>query len=231
MGRSASYGIVVASAIAWLASNIGQPGTELPVAIEVWNFAVNVTSFALLATLIARLRVLVDHERDLARTDFTTGVPNARAFHEALDGEIARCARRPEPLSLAYLDLDNFKAINDRFGHATGDAVLRAVADTVRSSLRAGDVVGRLGGDEFALMLTGAGEREGLGVLERLRERLGALAAAHDWPVSFSIGMVTCLTSPCTADELVRQADNLMYEVKAAGKNGLRHVVLDDAPS
>lgn len=92
----------------------------------------------------------------MAREDFLTGVLNSRAFYEMAQVEMARAARQDSPLSLAYIDLDDFKEVNDTLGHSTGDRVLQAVAATIMEDIRLTDAVARLGGDEFAILLSGS---------------------------------------------------------------------------
>jgi len=193
-----------------------------------WNIAVNVASFALLAYMISQLRVLFDWEREAARTDFVTGLPNTRAFYEALGVELSRSRRTRTPLSLAYLDIDDFKQLNDHFGHDAGDRALREIAQTIRRSLRAPDLLARLGGDEFAILLPATGRVEAQAALRRLQAGLQEDGAAERWRISFSLGAVTCPNGACGADDLIRAADNLMYEVKLGGKNGARFEVLGE---
>jgi diguanylate cyclase (GGDEF)-like protein len=122
-----------------------------------------------------------------------------------------------------YLDLDNFKAVNDRFGHSTGDELLRTVADTIRTRLRRVDSVARLGGDEFAVLLPETGAEAARGVVEQVRGALGDAMRTHGWPVTVSIGALTCVTAPESADALIRRADDLMYAVKHGDKDGVKY--------
>src|SRR3954469_20710038 len=118
-----------------------------------WDTAMNLGMFIFIVFILAEVRGLYERERDLSRTDALTGLLNRRAFVEALDHESARNRRFPRPLTLAYIDVDNFKGINDTRGHAAGDALLVAIAQAMGSSVRDVDSVGRLGGDEFAILM------------------------------------------------------------------------------
>jgi diguanylate cyclase (GGDEF)-like protein len=191
-----------------------------------WNIGVNVASFALLAYMTSKLRVLVDWERDVARTDFVTGLPNTRAFYEALGVELSRSRRTRTSLTLAYLDIDDFKQLNDRFGHDAGDRALREIAQTIRGDLRDPDFVARLGGDEFAILLPGTDEDEAVLIIQRLQRTTISRAVDAGWEISFSIGLVSCAGAGAIAEELVGQADSLMYEAKSAGKSTIRHRLL-----
>jgi diguanylate cyclase (GGDEF)-like protein len=159
----------------------------------------------------------------LAHVDSLTGLPNRRAFLDLLAGACdGDATRRP---AVAFLDLDRFKAVNDRLGHAAGDALLVSVSSALASALRRGDVAARLAGDEFAVLLAGPLDRadaEAIG--RRLRTAIGVAAhdAAPDVGVAASIGIAWCAGRP---EEVLHRADEAMY---AAKRNG-RGVVLDDA--
>src|SRR5947207_1131127 len=118
-----------------------------------WDTVMNVGMFVFMVFILSEVRALYERERDLSRTDGLTGLLNRRAFVEALERESARHRRFPRPLTLAYLDLDNFKGINDSHGHAAGDELLQAVGQAMANSVRDVDSVGRLGGDEFAILM------------------------------------------------------------------------------
>ena len=187
-----------------------------------WNITVNVASFVLLAYMTSQLRALVDWEREVARTDFVTGLPNTRAFYEALGVELSRSRRTRTSVTLAYLDIDDFKQVNDRFGHDAGDRALREVAETIRGTLRGPDLVARLGGDEFVILLPATGRVEAQAVLGRVQAELHRHGVEERWRATFSLGAVTSPDGSCGADDLIRAADELMYEVKQGGKNSSR---------
>ena len=159
----------------------------------------------------------------LSRTDDLSGLLNRRAFGEDLAQALARARRERTGGALLYVDLDNFKPINDRFGHARGDAVLRAVAKALRASCRAYDLAARLGGDEFAVWLGGvdaAGARRRATELLARTTDLASDAHCEDAPLSLSIGVATVAPGTDeTAEQLIRRADAAMYVGKRAGKN------------
>jgi diguanylate cyclase (GGDEF)-like protein len=169
----------------------------------------------------SRLKTLLAKEHDLARIDSLTTVPNRRAFYEALDKERVKSARYRRPFTIAYLDLDNFKKVNDSLGHAVGDELLVQVASGLRSNLRASDCVGRLGGDEFAILLPETDATAAQLVLSKLRLRLLEEMKAHSWKVTFSIGAATFLDPPDSLDVIIRMADETMYAIKTHGKNNV----------
>lgn len=166
--------------------------------------------------LVAKVRR--DHRalQALARTDGLTGLLNRRAFEAAIEVECVRARRAATPLAVVYLDIDRFKQINDRFGHASGDQVLRQVALAIRQAIRA-EVDGgfRLGGDEFAMLLPASSALQAEAVVERLRN----FCALHDprWAVGaidFSAGLVE-LAPEESAGELIARSDAAMYRQKS----------------
>ena len=173
----------------------------------------------------AALKRAMEREKELARTDFLTGAHNARHFHDLVQQEIDRFQRYERPFTIAFLDLDNFKTVNDLFGHGMGDKVLCAVVQRVSSRLRKTDVVSRLGGDEFACLLTETGREAAQAIIAEIHRDLLIEMQGQDWPVTFSIGVLTCFNTPQTADELIKMADNLMYSVKKNGKNAVSYSV------
>jgi diguanylate cyclase (GGDEF)-like protein/PAS domain S-box-containing protein len=167
---------------------------------------------------------LLEAEKKLARCDALTGLANRRAFYERAEQERKRAARYRRPLSLAYIDLDNFKHVNDTRGHEAGDQVLTTVAAIFGKNLRSEDMAARLGGDEFALLLPEAGDAAAAFVIHKVHRLLTAAMQAKNFPVTFSVGLVTFDPVPDKTEHMVQKADDLMYEVKRQGKNAIRHL-------
>ncbi len=161
--------------------------------------------------------------RSMALTDGLTGLPNRVALIEAIERAIQRGRRAGEPFSLLMLDLDGFKQVNDRHGHAEGDAVLRAVAAEIAATLRREDEPCRLGGDEFAAVLARAGEETAPEIAERLRQALEARMRAAGRVVTASIGTVSFAVPPASAAAALERADALMYAAKTGGRNRSLH--------
>lgn len=164
------------------------------------------------------LRRIAYHIRDLSLTDQLTGIANRGAFTTALEQVIARQRRDAQPFTLLYLDLDGFKAVNDRLGHAMGDKVLMETAEILRGSVRKEDTVARLGGDEFAAVLVG-GRSEASVAAERIRAGIENLMEIHGWDVTASLGAVTFTEPPQNEDVALALADSLMYKAKQSGRN------------
>ncbi|WP_454711745.1 diguanylate cyclase [Cupriavidus nantongensis] len=166
--------------------------------------------------------------RTLAETDALTGLANRRVFAARFAAESARCTAEPRPIAVVMLDIDHFKSINDRWGHASGDVVLRAVAAALRSGVRKDDLPARLGGEEFAVLLPGTGVDDAAAVAEHLRQRLETLScepapdAGSNEPIRFtaSFGVAGIEPgAPGNLDALLRAADQRLYEAKANGRN------------
>jgi len=205
-----------------IAFRLQRVSTGLDYAVVVWNgFMLLGTAMALAITLGA-LKNRLEAQEQLARTDALTHISNRRAFFEAASMELERVRRHGRPLTVAYADIDEFKLVNDRAGHAAGDALLVAVARTLRGATRAVDTVARLGGDEFGIVLPETDAATAEAILTRLRDQLLAATREGGWPVGFSIGAAVFLVPPRNVDELTARADELMYTVKRGAKGSIR---------
>lgn len=190
-------------------------------AILYWNTGVRLAYFLIISHLLARLQTLLSRERNESETDPLTGILNRAGWYEAAAIEIRRSRRERRPLAVAYIDLDDFKAVNDLRGHEEGDRVLRVVADTLRGSLRHGDAVARLGGDEFVVLLADCAPASAYSVVAKLHGALTEAVASDSPRVGFSIGVATFRRAPSSVEEIVRCADHAMYEVKHSGKGAV----------
>ena len=193
-------------------------------AILFWNAGVRFCFFLLITWLLTRLRFALDSEKELARLDAHTSLLNSRAFRDEAQHFLNLARRQGQPFSLVYLDLDNFKQLNDRHGHGEGDRILRAVAATLRESVRQSDLVGRLGGDEFALYLPATDAEGAAQFVAKIAGRLNEALAVTGGLVTASIGAVAFHTPPESLDDAIRLADQAMYRVKSDGKNSTRVV-------
>jgi diguanylate cyclase (GGDEF)-like protein len=201
----------------------------LPVAA--WNAGMRTAVFCIVLVLLAELRKLIARLQEQSLTDELTGVANRRAFLEDAAREIERSRRYRHELSLAYLDIDGFKAVNDQLGHAVGDRVLAALASLARATARSVDTVARIGGDEFVILLPETDARDALPLAERLREACSRAAGAGTVRITCSVGLVTFVRPPNDVEELLASADALMYEAKAAGGDRVRQARVGAAES
>lgn len=223
VGRRLGLAVSGVSATTWLIADAASGQTFSTPLIGAWNMLIRFGFFVIVMLLLARLREAYRVERELARTDRITGAANSRHFYELAQSELDRARRFGHPFTVAYIDLDNFKEVNDRFGHTRGDEVLRVVSSTARRHLRATDVVARIGGDEFALLLSGTDPAGAQAVIPKIRSSLVAAMQNRRWPVTFSIGVVTFTAPPSSVDAMIHLADELMYAVKSNGKNAVRY--------
>ncbi len=198
---------------------------DMPV---LWRF-VNAFSYVVVLGVamagLQRLRSIQEQLSRLATHDPLTGLVNGRTFSARLTQELERNRRYPRPLALLYLDLDDFKVINDSHGHQTGDAVLRMVAEAMRSSVRQADIVGRLGGDEFGVLMPETDAALADQAAKRLAAGLRNVFKGTP-TVTASIGVVSCVAADASTDELLRRADQAMYDAKRQGKDRVVQVVL-----
>jgi diguanylate cyclase (GGDEF)-like protein len=197
-------------------------GDQHALAIVAWNAAQQLGVFLLLAVVLDAFKRRLLHEQQAARTDPLTGLSNRRAFVEAAWLELERGRRHGRPLSLLYLDCDDFKGVNDRLGHVAGDTVLSTVGVTLRQAVRGLDTVARLGGDEFGVLLPEVDRGGAEALADRLRTQLREALAGRGAGVTFSVGVATFLVPPASVDEMILRADELMYEAKRGGKDRWR---------
>jgi diguanylate cyclase (GGDEF)-like protein len=221
--RSARLAIYAATVV-WLIADVVSGPAYNHEAYRFWNALVRFAFFFIVGYTVSRLRGAIEEEQRLARTDVLTGAANSRYFLEVAAAEVARQQRYQHPLSLAFLDCDNFKLVNDQHGHAAGDDLLRRIANAIQGCLREVDTVARLGGDEFAILLPESGAHAAEAVCAKVREQL--MLAVAEYNVTFSVGLVTYMTAPATVEALVHSADEAMYESKKTGKNSSRHRVI-----
>src|SRR3954449_1571527 len=176
-----------------------------------------------LATAINTISASLADTHDRATVDRLTGVANRQSLLAALFAEVERANRYERPLSLAFVDIDHFKAVNDTYGHAAGDIVLRGVAQTIKANIRESDAVGRYGGEEVMLLLTETDVEEGSLLTEKLRLLVSrqrfAVAVDTEVAITISIGIAGGSGGTLRTDTLVRDADAAMYSAKSLGRN------------
>ncbi len=231
-GREIGVSTAVISSLAALADDLAAGHFQIHPGILAWNAFLHLGFMLIVAQLLSSLRGHVESAEELARSDSLTGLFNRRAFLENLRLHLSLAARDGKPTTLAYIDIDDFKLINDRAGHEAGDRVLRRIATALQASTRRTDVVARLGGDEFALLIVGADQIVAVGVIAKLRHALGAVIDPSGKSVACSIGCVTFASPPPDAKDALRAADALMYQVKRRGKNAVAfEACCDRSPS
>jgi diguanylate cyclase (GGDEF)-like protein len=228
-GRWPGVVIAVISCVSWYVADFAAGSQYSSSAIPVWNALVRFGFFLSTGLLLTALRVSLHDQRQLARTDGLTGLYVRRAFQERLEHDLALAQRRSSAITLAYLDLDDFKSVNDTQGHSAGDRVLQTTAKVLKRSLRQTDTAARLGGDEFALVLPDTDSQGAQQVIANLARELREALASSKSEVSCSIGVVTFPSPDLSVAEAIAGADALMYEVKRKGKGAVAFSVFGPA--
>jgi diguanylate cyclase (GGDEF)-like protein len=190
--------------------------------VNVLNAALQTSFFTVFAGVLLALKESRDGLRRLSRTDPLTGLANSRYFFELGSLEVQRSARYKHFLSVVYVDVDDFKSVNDSLGHGGGDLLLREIAATVKGNIRRTDTMARVGGDEFAILLPETNSQGAQRAVERIRDCLQGIRSPRGRAVTFSMGLITYAGGPSTFEDLVDAADRLMYEAKFGGKNAVR---------
>ena len=233
LGRAQALAAGATAGVAWFVAEAwnhrGEPTRDL-----LWNSGSRLVMLIAMGLMVVRIRAdrarlqaanrrladLLDGAERLARTDPLTGLPNRRAFLERLTDELARSKRSGGAICVAYLDIDNFKRLNDRDGHADGDQFLKDVGHAIRDTVRSTDVAARLGGDEFAVLLIDSKPGTTEQLAHRLLQRLRTLGDRHPGlGLGASIGMALFDKPPERAEEILQRADAAMYQAKSAGKH------------
>lgn len=217
--------LAIFAAALWLCGDIltGHPYSHP--ALYLWNAAIRFGFFLIVTLLLANLKTAMETATRSARTDSLTGLANSRSFYEALKREIERMSRYGHPLSIGYVDLDDFKKINDEFGHLVGDLALAEVAKCLVQHLRQTDLVARLGGDEFAVLLPETDQSTAQTVFTKIHSQFKLQLQERTLAVTCSIGVITLREPPPLQDDILSHADNLMYHAKRGGKNRINYAV------
>ncbi len=226
VGRWTGILLSLTGALSWLMADLAMTHAFSSILIPFLNETFRLIVFLIITFMLVKLKNAIDTHKALSRTDSLTLVHNRRAFQDLADLELTKARRSKKPLSVLYVDIDNFKQINDHFGHRIGDTLLRSVAKTIKTNIRAIDIVARLGGDEFGILLAETGSGAVALVARKLKEKLLELMQNNHWPVTFSIGAVTFETPPDSVDQLIDAADSQMYFAKNKGKNRIHYKIV-----
>lgn len=191
-----------------------------------WNALVRLGFFLITVYLLAALKQAYEYQKQLAQTDSLTGLINRHFFLELLQLESLRSLRYQRHLTLAYIDLDNFKLINDLYGHHCGDKLLKLITQAIKQEIRNTDIFARLGGDEFALLLPETNYESAQIILKRISYCCQQTIQSEFSSVGLSIGAITFIQPLNSISGMLHKVDLLMYEVKKAGKNNFKHELI-----
>jgi diguanylate cyclase (GGDEF)-like protein len=207
------------SAVAWAVANSAAGQIYPNTFTLVWNTAARLLTFSILTIILSYLKGSISHLEGVSRTDPLTGAANSREFVEALKAEIERARRYARPFTIVYFDLDNFKGINDTYGHVAGDSILKTVVTVIRPHIRLTDVLARLGGDEFALLLPETEKEAAHMVISKIRAGILHETVQRYRRITVSVGSFTVRDASLNAEEVIKKVDDLMYEAKLGGKD------------
>jgi len=227
--RSAGFVMGLVSAVMWLSMDYTSGHSYSQAWMPFWNAIARLVFFVVIAYLAAEIKWRLQVERSSARTDALTGLKKSLAFREEAD-MIFRTARRHEyPFTVGFIDLDDFKSVNDKQGHAEGDRALKVVAATLQQSARESDIAARLGGDEFAVVLSNTDSKGARTFFDRLHGRLIRAMREAGWPIGFSIGVAIFGDDAASFDDAIKSADELMYRAKSGGGNNVMYELFSGA--
>jgi diguanylate cyclase (GGDEF)-like protein len=227
VGIKSGVGMAFFGTITWLVADLLLRGKYSDVNVPFINESFRLIVFLFAAGLVHVLKNALEDQKQIARTDVLTGMSNRMSFFEVAEREMSRARRFNYPLSIIYMDIDNFKFVNDTSGHRSGDRLLQTVADTIQANIRSIDVAARLGGDEMGILLAENDVSGAKALAEKLQKKLAAQMLRHRWPVTFSMGVATFPNIGISVGDMLNVADNLMYIAKKGGKNKIVHQVVE----
>ncbi|HNK63950.1 MAG TPA: diguanylate cyclase [Anaerolineales bacterium] len=225
VGKMAGILISIVSALTWVAADILIGEDYIHPTIYFWNALIRFGFFAISTILAADLKKSQEAIRVLAHTDFLSGAINSRYFHELLENEISRFNRYGRPFTLVYIDIDNFKRVNDLYGHNEGDQVICYIAGEIQNQIRKSDIFARLGGDEFAILFPETEARESESALAKIHQHISERLQEKFSFLTYSIGVVTFHSVPGSSAEAIKIVDAMMYSVKSTTKNNVSYSV------
>jgi diguanylate cyclase (GGDEF)-like protein len=224
-GKTGGIFISVFAALTWLSGDLLGGRNYTMALIPFVNAAARTVLFLIIAVLALTVRKYLTGETKSANEDFLTKISNSRAFFRYAEMELKRLKRYRDPFTIAYFDVDNFKTVNDLYGHKAGDELLTKIAYTIRKSLRPTDMVARLGGDEFAILLIETKPEQAKSIIKKINRILKNLVKTGKHAITFSFGVVTFLTAPASVDDMIKKADDMMYMAKRNGKDMVNYSV------
>jgi diguanylate cyclase (GGDEF)-like protein len=226
IGCTAGIVISCCSAVTWLMADLNMLAMFRNPVVPAINAIFRLLVFLFVTRLLWALETTLEQQRTLALSDPLTQLANRRAFLELAERALKMAQRFGHPLSILYLDLDNFKTVNDRYGHHAGDVLLYRMARCIRDHIRDVDITARMGGDEFCVLLIDAPAISTWLIAKKLQTQILALMHQGQWPVEVSIGAATFISIPESVDQMIAVSDGLMYAAKQDGRSAIVHKVI-----
>lgn len=192
-----------------------------------WESIATLIVFLIFAHLLSRFKKTLENEIKLTKMDSLTGTLNIKGFYNLYINEVERARRYKHPITITYIDIDDFKDIINKHGHITGDTLINIVAETIKENVRSIDIVGRVGGDEFIVLLPETAPESIHVIINRLHEALLNAMRLKGWNTTFSIGVASFVDPTDTINNMIKKADELMYSIKNSGKNAIKYGVFD----
>ncbi len=227
VGIKSGVGMAIFSIITWLFADLLLLSGSAEVHIPLINETFRLIVFLFVSILVWEFKQALENQKQIARTDTLTGMSNRLSFFEIAEREMSRARRFNYSLSIIYMDIDNFKFVNDNSGHRVGDRLLKVVADTILENIRNIDVAARIGGDELGILLAETDVNGALALAQKLQKKLDEQMSRYLWPVTFSMGVATFPNIGISVGDMLNVADKLMYVAKKGGKNKIIHQVVE----
>jgi diguanylate cyclase (GGDEF)-like protein len=209
------------SIVEWGIVKTHQQGIRYDNVIFLLNLSAKFMIFLFIIILLRKLKTAYEKEKKISRIDMLTGALNRKGIFEIIEAEIQSSKNNNFPITLAYIDIDNFKMINDRLGHHVGDKLLKLITDIVTFHIRGSDYFARIGGDEFIILFPNTGKDASHTLIDKIRHLFSEAAEKEGWRVSLSIGIGVFKGKAIDREKMLMKTDSLMYKVKKGQKNGV----------
>jgi len=223
------YAIIISifSSATWLTADITSGHHYFYVLIPLWNMLMRLMVFIVIILMAVKVKKELELEKEISKLDILTGLNNTMSFMEQAEIEKNRSLRFKRPFTIAYIDIDNFKQLNDTFGHSEGDILLQNLGKNIRENMRAYDIAARLGGDEFVIFFPETDKQQAQEVANKIKSSIEMILRKHLDSLTLSIGVVTVTNPVYPIEGIIKIADGLMYSVKNISKNGIKYQMLD----